>query len=194
MLAGLLAAIMSSVDTALNSASTLVICDFVQPRRPKLDARALARLGRHTTLGMMFIAALWAPAIDRFPGLFAYLQQAFAYVTPPLVAVFAAGMLSGRLSANAAFAGLITGHGVSAAWFIATQLGWVKVHFTVVAFLLLVMTLLACALWQALLGGTVTDEQRLAVDASHVEPAPLAVRRGAAMLTALTLVLVIAFW
>lgn len=194
MLAGLLAAIMSSVDSALNSASTLVICDFVQPRRPKLDARALARLGRYTTLGMMFIAALWAPAIDRFPGLFAYLQQAFAYVTPPLVAVFAAGMLSGRLSANAAFAGLITGHGVSAAWFIATQLGWVKVHFTVVAFLLLVMTLLACALWQALLGGTVTDEQRLAVDASHVEPAPLAVRRGAAMLTALTLVLVIAFW
>ena len=194
MLAGLLAAIMSSVDSALNSASTLVICDFVQPRRPKLDTKALARLGRYTTLGLMLIAALWAPAIDHFPGLFAYLQQAFAYVTPPLVAVFALGMLSTRLSADAALAGLLSGHGVSAVWFLATQLGWVNVHFTIVAFVLLVVTLAACALWQFLLGGTVTAEQRASVDASRVEPAPRLVRNGAVVLTVMTALLVVAFW
>ena len=81
ILAGLLAAIMSSVDSALNSASTLITVDFIQPRRPGLDARALARLGRIITLGLMVLAAVWAPMIDRFPGLFAYLQQTFAYVT-----------------------------------------------------------------------------------------------------------------
>ena len=53
---------------------------------------AAEHLKRYTTLGMMALAAIWAPAIDRFPGLFAYLQQAFAYVAPPLVAVFAIGM------------------------------------------------------------------------------------------------------
>jgi SSS family solute:Na+ symporter len=142
----------------------------------------------------MIIAALWAPAIDHFPGLFAYLQQAFAYVTPPLVAVFALGMLPTRLSADAALAGLLSGHGVSAVWFLATQLGWVNVHFTIVAFVLLVVTLAACALWQFLLGGTVTVEQRASVDASRVEPAPRLVRNGAVVLTVMTALLVVAFW
>ncbi|QID18437.1 sodium/solute symporter [Nitrogeniibacter mangrovi] len=194
MIAGLLAAIMSSVDSALNSASTLVICDFVQPRRPRLDAKALARLGRYTTLGMMVLAALWAPAIDRFPGLFAYLQQGFAYVTSPLVAIFALGMLSKRLTANAALAGLITGHAVSAAWFVATQLGWLQVHFTIVAGVLLGVTLVAAWVWQALLGGRASAAQLASVDARHVAPAPAYVRLGALVLTAATAALVIAFW
>jgi SSS family solute:Na+ symporter len=194
MLAGLLAAIMSSVDSALNSASTLVICDFVQPRRPRLDAKTLARLGRFTTLAMMAVAALWAPAIDRFPGLFAYLQQAFAYVTPPLVAVFALGMLSKTLSANAALASLITGHTVSAAWFVASQLGWLDVHFTIVAFLLLAITLVAATLWQRLLAGEASAAQRAAVSANEVAQAPRHVQLGAAVLTGLTALLVIVFW
>ena len=194
MLAGLLAAIMSSVDSALNSASTLVICDFVQPRRPRLDARALARLGRLTTLGLMVVAALWAPAIDRFPGLFAYLQQAFAYVTPPLVAVFALGMLSRRLSANAALAALVSGHAVSAAWFVATQLGWLQLHFTLVAFVLLLITMVAAALWQTVLGDAPGTAQLDAVDARRVAPAPSGVRWGAAALTLATAALVVAFW
>ncbi len=193
MLAGLLAAIMSSVDSALNSASTLVICDFVQPRHPNLDAKALARLGRITTLGMMVVAALWAPAIDSFPGLFAYLQQAFAYVTPPLVAIFALGMLSTRLSATAALAGLVTGHVVSAAWFIATQMGWLGVHFTIVAFVLLVLTVLAAGLWQLALGGSASAAQLASVNAATLPPAPRAIRVGAAVVALLTLVLVVAF-
>ena len=36
LLAGLMAAIMSSVDSALNSASTLIMADFVQPRKPNM--------------------------------------------------------------------------------------------------------------------------------------------------------------
>src|SRR5690606_7577947 len=152
LLSGLMAAIMSSVDSALNSASTLVIKDFVEPRRPGLDSRDLARLGRYTTLGMMVVAAIWAPAIDRFPGLFAYLQQAFAYVTPPLVAVFACGMTSRRIGAVDALKALLTGHAISAAWFVATQLGWVELHFTIVAGVLFVATILAAHGWQSTAG------------------------------------------
>lgn len=69
ILAGLLAAIMSSVDSALNSASTLITLDFVAPRRPGMNAQALARLGRIITLVLVVLAALWAPMIARFPGL-----------------------------------------------------------------------------------------------------------------------------
>lgn len=152
MLAGLLAAIMSSVDSALNSASTLVIADFVQPRRPALSAIALARLGRYTTLGFMALAALWAPQIQHFPGLFAYLQQAFAYVTPPLVAVFALGLLWRGLAADAAWRALLCGHALSAGWFVATQLGWVGLHFTIVAGLLFVATVFFAVVGQLLAG------------------------------------------
>lgn len=154
ILAGLMAAIMSSVDSALNSASTLITKDFIEPRRRQpMDERQLARTGRVVTAVLMVLAAAWAPMIDRFPGLFAYLQQGFAYVTPPLVALFALALCSRRIGARAALAATVTGHAVSAGWFAATQLGWLNLHFTLVAGVLLGLTLLAAPLWQRLLGG-----------------------------------------
>jgi len=194
VLAGLLAAIMSSVDSALNSASTLITVDFVQPRRPDLDTRALARLGRGLTLGLMALAALWAPMIDRFSGLFAYLQQAFAYVTPPLVAVFVLALWSRRITAPAALRAALCGHAVSAAWFVATQLGWLHVHFSIVAGLLFVITLVLAGGWQAVLGGR-PDAARLAsVDQSALPALPVALRLGAIGVTLVTAGVVLWFW
>ena len=198
VLAGLLAAIMSSVDSALNSASTLITLDFIEPhfsrpRRPGLDTRALARIGRITTLVLMALAAVWAPMIDRFPGLFAYLQQTFAYVTPPLVAVFVLGLWWKRLAAGPALRALVTGHAVSAAWFVATQLGWLEVHFTIVAGVLLAVTLLAAVFWQALGAQRPTQAQLAPVDATIAPRVPSRIRWGAAAVTLLTAMLVLAF-
>lgn len=148
ILAGLLAAIMSSVDSALNSSSTLISVDFLQPRRPDWDARQMARTGRVVTLSLMAVAALWAPMIDRFPGLFHYLQQGFAYVASPLVAVFLLGSFSRGLGARAALRATVTGHLVSAVWFAAAQLGWIGIHFTIVAGILVAITVVAAAAWQ----------------------------------------------
>jgi len=148
MLAGLMAAIMSSVDSALNSASTLLMVDFVQPRRPDLSTRQVARRGRITTLTLMLLAALWAPAIDRFPGLFAYLQQTFAYVTPPLVAAFTVAFCSRAVGASAALWGVAGGHLVSLCSFVAAQAGWLSMHFTIVAGLLYALTLALILLLQ----------------------------------------------
>ncbi|SFF61808.1 solute:Na+ symporter, SSS family [Fontimonas thermophila] len=66
--------------------------------------------------------------IDRFPGLFAYLQQTFAYVTPPLVAVFLLGLYT-RIGARAALYGTFCGHGVSVLAFVGSLAGWHDVHF-----------------------------------------------------------------
>ncbi|GAB3334939.1 sodium:solute symporter [Marilutibacter aestuarii] len=193
VLAGLLAAIMSSVDSALNSASTLVTVDFVQPRRPGLDARALARIGRGVTLLLMVLAALWAPMIDRFPGLFAYLQQTFAYVTPPLVAVFVMGLWWKRLSAGPALRALVTGHVASAAWFVATQLGWLDLHFTIVAGVLLALTVLAAVAWQALDGRPPRAAQLAAVDGARAPAVARPIAWAAGGVVALTACLVFAF-
>ena len=192
ILAGLMAAIMSSVDSALNSASTLISVDFVRARRPTISPVALARVGRITTLTLMALAAIWAPMIDRFPGLFDYLQQGFAYVTPPLVAVFLLGRFWPGLTASAALRAVISGHGVSAVWFVATQLGWLEVHFTIVAGLLTGVSALAAVVWQALLPPAVA---RAAVsDVAGHAPQHRSLQGLALLLVALTAAMVIAFW
>jgi SSS family solute:Na+ symporter len=194
VLAALLAAIMSSVDSALNSSSTLLTLDFVQPRRPQLDAQALARLGRYITLGLMVLAALWAPMIQNFGGLFAYLQQAFAYVTPPLVAVFVLGLWSRHIGATAAWRAVLSGHIVSAAWFTATQLGWLQVHFTIVAGILFALTLLLAFAWQALSGGAPSGAALATVDQRAAPPLPRALRVGALVVVGMTLGILMVFW
>ncbi|HEY7840030.1 MAG TPA: sodium/solute symporter [Gammaproteobacteria bacterium] len=193
ILAGLLAAIMSSIDSALNSSSTLITLDFVAPRRPEMNARAMARLGRGITLGLVVVAAIWAPAIDNFPGLFAYLQQAFAYVTPPLVAVFLAGVFSRGIGAEAALRALLCGHALSLGWFVATQSGLATLHFTLVAAVLFAATLAAAGFWQWRLRLPPRADQLSSVERVPVRALPISLRVGAPLLVAATALLVFAF-
>ena len=196
ILAGLLAAIMSSVDSALNSSSTLISVDFIAPRKPNWDAQAMARTGRGITLLLMLVAAVWAPMIDRFPGLFAYLQQGFAYVTPPLVAVFLLGSFSHWLSARAALRTVITGHVASSLCFVASQAGWIDLHFTIVAGLLLGFSLVAACLWHRVEGGVAALQRDEAVAAeirAGLQGLPKDVLAAAIALVALTAALVWCF-
>ncbi len=128
VLAGLVAAIMSSVDSTLNSSSTLISHDFldVGDRDPKEQRN----IGRVTTLILMVIAVLWAPFIDDMGGLWDYLQQAFSILVPPVVTIFLLGALWKRGTGNAAIITLGAGHAIAIGVFIATQLGYWPLHFT----------------------------------------------------------------
>ncbi|WP_052378725.1 sodium:solute symporter family transporter [Polycyclovorans algicola] len=189
ILSGLMAAIMSSVDSALNSASTLITVDFVRPRRPGMSAEAQARLGRWITLGLMVFAALWAPLIDRFPGLFNYLQQGFAYVTPPLVAVFLLGRFWPGLGSAAALRAVVIGHGLSAALFVAAQLDWHGIHFTIIAGALCLFTAGVAVVLQRLRSAA---DLALADDITPPQSATLKVLAWG--LVALVGVLLVTFW
>ncbi len=131
VLAGLFAAIMSSIDSTLNSASTLVIHDFVETPERALTPERVGFLGRMTTLALMLVAAVWAPNIASFGGLFAYLQQAFSILVPPVAAIFLLGVFWKRGGGGAAFTTLIVGHIVGVGLFLATQAGYWDVHFTI---------------------------------------------------------------
>ncbi|SPJ24732.1 sodium:solute symporter [Palleronia abyssalis] len=130
VLAGLVAAIMSSVDSTLNSASTLVVHDFVRNEVRDLDSKTERKYGRMTTLILMLIAIIWAPLIAQAGGLWAYLQQAFSILVPPVVAVFMLGALWRRTTATGAFTALIAGHAIALATFVLTQVGIWPLHFT----------------------------------------------------------------
>ena len=131
VLAGLAAAIMSSIDSTLNSSSTLIVKDFVETDARRLAPRTLRNLGRLVTLGLMTVAAIWAPLIDRFGGLFDYLQQAFSILVPPVAVLFLLGAFQRRGGGRTALRTLIAGHALGAALFVATQAGWWPYHFTI---------------------------------------------------------------
>jgi SSS family solute:Na+ symporter len=144
VLAGLIAAMMSSIDSALNSASTLVTMDFFKKLRPQTTSVQLMWIGRAMTLVFMLAAAVWAPQIDRFPTLWQYLQSALSFIVPPIAALFLLAVFWKRANADGATAGIVVGM-VSAAFFlIFTQAdGMPSIHFLYVAAILFGMSCLA---------------------------------------------------
>ena len=146
VLAGLVAAIMSTIDSTLNSASTLIVHDFADARGKGWSARRTLMVGRIATAAFIAVAAFWPLVIRDFPGLFSYIQQVFAYAVPPVVAIFLLGLFSRRMTGRAAFATLLFGHGIGAVFF-ALRAYWAATgaedplpHFTILAGL----TTLAC--------------------------------------------------
>ena len=144
VLAGLIAAMMSSIDSALNSASTLVTMDFVRKLRPQTTSVQLMWTGRVVTFVFMIAAAAWAPQIDKFPTLWQYLQSALSYIVPPIVALFFMGVFWKRANANGALAGIVIGI-VSAAFFLGfSGSQWMPaIHFLYVAAIIFGLSCLA---------------------------------------------------
>lgn len=109
ILAALAAAILSSLEAILNSASTLLSVDFVKTLRPRTRDASLVWIGRWSTVGLMALAVIWTPIILTFPTLWQYLQSILAYVTPPIVAVFLGGIFWRRANATGAFLTIVMG-------------------------------------------------------------------------------------
>lgn len=157
VLAAMLAAIMSSLDSALNAAASLVTMDIAKPLRPTLSDRALFVMGRTVTALFMVIAALYAPAIATFGSLFEYFQSTLAYLVPPFVAVYLGGLLTRTFTRNSAFWALLIVEPVALVLFFAqevtglwTGMGLPALHFTYVATALLFATLLVMRLVSAM--------------------------------------------
>ena len=136
VMAGLLAAIMSSIDSTLNSASALLTMDFLRPAERGWSPRQTAWVGRGFIVLFMLLAAAISPMIENFSGLFHYLQSALAYLVPPVAVVFILGLFWRRGTAFGAFATLLGGHAVSAVLFVLWVLDILALHFTLMAGLL----------------------------------------------------------
>ena len=110
VVAGLLAALMSSLSSVFNSTSTLVTLDIYKKLRPMASERRLVLVGQATTALLVGFGLLWIPFMKLISGqLYQYLQSVQAYISPPIAAVFLIGVLWRRVNANGAIAALITG-------------------------------------------------------------------------------------
>jgi SSS family solute:Na+ symporter len=109
VVAGLIAALMSSMAGAFNASSTLFTMDLYQKFKPKSSQHELVWMGRIATGVMVLIALLWIPVIEGARGLYEYLQSVQGYLAPPIFTVFFFGIFNKRLNAKGCVSAMVTG-------------------------------------------------------------------------------------
>jgi len=109
VVAGLLAALMSSLAGVFNASSTLFTMDLYQKFKPEASQHRLVWVGRIATAVMVLIGLLWIPVIQGSRGLYEYLQGVQGYLAPPIFTVFFLGVFWKRMNAKGALAAMVTG-------------------------------------------------------------------------------------
>jgi solute:Na+ symporter, SSS family len=111
-LAAFLAALMSTVDSYLNSGSALLTLDLYKRfLRPQATNEQLLPVGRWTTAGFMtwgVLFGLWVGTIQQ-SGVYAVFQTLMAFFQGPLLAILLAGVLWRRATGAGALAGFAGG-------------------------------------------------------------------------------------
>ncbi|MEL6273792.1 MAG: sodium:solute symporter [Bacteroidota bacterium] len=116
VVAGLLAAMMSSISATFNSASTLITMDFVNKIWPNMTSKQLVRSGQISTGVLVVLASLWAPQIGKYGDLFRYLQDILGYIAPPIVSAFVLGLFWKRGNSTGSIVSLAFGFVMALVW------------------------------------------------------------------------------
>ncbi|HAV13977.1 MAG TPA: transporter [Opitutae bacterium] len=94
VLAALCGAVISSLASMLNSASTIATMDLYAKFTGQKDPVKLVKVGRSFVVLFVILAGLVAPALDNFTSIFAYIQEFQGFISPGILAVFIFGFFS----------------------------------------------------------------------------------------------------
>jgi SSS family solute:Na+ symporter len=108
-LAGLLAAIMSSVDSGLCACGSLLTYDFFAKIKKNATEKELLKDGRIIMVVLLIVCMLIAPFIRNFKGLFDYLLAVWAFLAPGVFVTVLFGLFYKRSTEKAAFSTLCIG-------------------------------------------------------------------------------------
>ena len=212
VIAGLLAALMSSLSSVFNSCSTLITWDVYKKLNPAASERRLVWVGRLSTVALTVLGLAWIPFVEAAEGgLYVYIQSVQGYISPPIAAVFLLGLFWSRLNAPGALASLLTGlvlglarlsmeaGGVEMGWFTGINF----LHFAIVLFLVCAVVLVGVSLVTdpppagqiaGLTFATARDQKAEIAPGAEVAPSPAGARRLDAVLTVVLIGCVIALW
>ena len=112
VVAGFLAALMSSLSSVFNSTSTLFTFDFYKRWRPNATEKQLVLVGRLATVVLVIVGLAWIPFMRQLTeggGIYRYLQSVQAYVSPPIAAAFLLGIFYKKINSKGALVALWTG-------------------------------------------------------------------------------------
>jgi SSS family solute:Na+ symporter len=110
MFAAIFGAVMSSLDSMLNSASTIFTMDLVKRHFKKdISPKFQISTGRIMTIVFVIIGCFIAPQLGnpKFQGIFHYIQDFQGYISPGILAAFLFGLVIKRAPPSAAITALV---------------------------------------------------------------------------------------
>lgn len=113
VIAGFLAAMMSSLSAAFNSIAALYTIDFYKSNHADASERTLVLVGRMATIVAVFVVLLIVPFIKIMNStIYIFLQSTQAFISAPISAVFILGFTLKRVNAKSVFAAFIVGEAI----------------------------------------------------------------------------------
>jgi len=110
VVAGILAALMSSLASLFNSSAMLFTVDFYKKYKPEATEKHYVMVGRIATIAIVALGILWIPVMKGMGKvLYAYIQDVQSLLAPGIAAVFLLGILSKRITPKGGFYGLVIG-------------------------------------------------------------------------------------
>lgn len=133
--AALIAAIVSSLASMMNSTSTIFTMDLYRNYfRPDASQEDLVRTGRLVAVASMAVAVVLAPQLASLDQVFQYIQEYTGFVSPGVLAIFVLGLFWKKATPNAALISALLSIPLSASfkWILPgmpfiDRMGWVFV-------------------------------------------------------------------
>ncbi len=113
VIAGLLAALMSSLSSLFNSSAALFTVDIYQKLKKGASEKELVYVGKLATTVVVICGLIWIPIMKQVAqgggGLYDYLQNVQSFLAPAITATFLLGIFWSRINAKGAVWGLSVG-------------------------------------------------------------------------------------
>lgn len=106
---GFISALVASLAAFFNSCATLFTEDFYKPKFKDKSESTYVLVGRLATVVVVVLGIVWIPIMMSLGSLYDYLQGIQSLLAPAMVAVFALGIFSKRITPKAGEAGMIVG-------------------------------------------------------------------------------------
>ncbi|MDP9013467.1 MAG: sodium/sugar symporter [Pseudomonadota bacterium] len=124
--AALIAAIVASMGSKINSIATIFTMDVYKPLRPQSSQPHLVMIGRLTAAVALIVAIVMArPLLGSFDQAFQYIQEFTGFFTPGICVIFLLGMFWERCTVTGALVAAIA----SAALSLVLKMAWPSLPF-----------------------------------------------------------------
>jgi SSS family solute:Na+ symporter len=134
VMAGFIAAVMSTLSAQANSTATLFSLDVYRKLlNPAASDREMVFVGRIASFGSLVIAALLAPVALGEIGIFKYFQTCVTYLATPFISVMLLGILWRRANYTGALVGILGGLVIQIALGIYMPRVWPGLHWLYIA-------------------------------------------------------------
>ena len=142
VLAGFLAAIMSTISSLVNSIATIFALDVYKKIHPQAPDKTIIRSGQLVAALSLIIAGLMAPMIEHFGGIFKYFQTGVTYLATPFACIYIMGLFWKRTNYAGAIFGLVGGFIITILLVIGLNLADIELHWAYVGAIVQVLTIL----------------------------------------------------